>query len=241
LNTSADVYHDAAEARRISYTRDKSRSASVPGPHATCKRIALTSPANVLPTGKETGGSLSLGPLGRGPLFKARRVPHLPPSLRFQSWSHDEILADFIANCLPTSASYEVPLMWIRTLVSTEKEINALPLAMSALAVGWAGHTGNEPQLVSKGLQLYTTALGQLKHELAARSQLQVLATTAIFTLYELFEFGPANSRGWLYHVSALSGTLRNLGPDAVSREPYLQIFSFCRTIYVCRPPPMPS
>ncbi|RYP35737.1 hypothetical protein DL767_003682 [Monosporascus sp. MG133] len=155
----------------------------------------------------------------------------LPP-LRFQSWSHDEILAEFLDNCLPLGATQEVPLSWLRSLVSMEKEIDALPLAMSALAIGWAGHADGEPQLIDKGLQLYNAAVRQLRVDIQGHSPLQVLATTVIFTVYELFEFGSESSHGWLCHVSGIAATLRILGPEMVANEPYLQIYSFVRMVF---------
>lgn len=176
--------------------------------------------------------------------FKARHLgaTHMPsasplPPLRFQSWSHDEILADFLTHCVPAGATQEVPLSWLRALMPMEKEIDALPLAMSALAVGWAGHADGEPQLIDKGLQLYSAAVRQLRADIpvARTAPLQVLATTALFTLYELCEFGSESSRGWLCHMSGLASTLRLLGPEMVAAEPYLQIYSFIRTIYVRR------
>ncbi|RYP74000.1 hypothetical protein DL771_003311 [Monosporascus sp. 5C6A] len=156
----------------------------------------------------------------------------LPP-LRFQSWSHDEILAEFLDNCLPLGATQEVPLSWLRSLMPMEKEIDALPLAMSALAIGWAGHADGEPQLIAKGLQLYNAAVRQLRDDIQGHSQLQVLATTVIFTVYELFEFGSGSSHGWLCHVSGIAATLHILGPDMVANEPYLQIYSFVRMIFM--------
>ncbi len=160
------------------------------------------------------------------------KVSPLPP-LRFQSWSHDEILAEFLNHCLPLAATQEVPLSWLRGLIPMEKEIDALPLAMSALAIGWAGHTDSEPQLIDKGLQLYNAAVRQLRDDVQGHAPLQVLATTVICTMYELFEFGSEYSHGWLCHMSGIAATLRLLGPEMLAHEPYLQIFSFIRMIYV--------
>lgn len=164
---------------------------------------------------------------------KPRVSPPPPPPLQFQSWLHDEILAEFLNHCLPLGATQEVPLSWLRSLMPMKKEIDALPLAMSALAIGWAGHTNGEPQLIDKGLQLYNAAVRQLRDDIQGRSPLQVLATTVIFTIYELFEFGSEQSHGWLCHVSGIAATLRLLGPSRVASEPYLQIFNFVRMIYV--------
>lgn len=162
----------------------------------------------------------------------------LPPPLQFQSWLHDEILAEFLNHCLPLGATQEVPLSWLRTLMPMKKEIDSLPLAMSALAIGWAGHTKGEPQLIDKGLQLYNAAVGQLRGDIQGRAPLQVLATTVIFTIYELFEFGSEQSHGWLCHVSGIAATLYMLGPEMIANEPYRQIFSFIRMIYVCQAVP---
>ncbi|KAK7757443.1 hypothetical protein SLS62_000458 [Diatrype stigma] len=168
----------------------------------------------------------------RGPIPRVSPPSPPPPPLQFQSWLHDEILAEFLNHCLPLGATQEVPLSWLRSLMPMKKEIDALPLAMSALAIGWAGHTNGEPQLIDKGLQLYNAAVRQLRGDIQGRSPLQVLATTVIFTIYELFEFGSEQSHGWLCHVSGIAATLRMLGPSRVANEPYLQIFNFVRMIY---------
>ena len=172
-------------------------------------------------------------------LKRARSIPNIPPlPLHFQSWSHAEILADFLSHSLPTEATQEVPLSWLRALMPMDKEVDALPLAMSALAIGWAGHADGEPRLVDKGLQLYNAAVCQLRTDIQSHAPLQVLATTAIFTLYELFEFGSESSHGWLCHMSGIASNLRLLGPEMVAGEPYLQIYSFIRMIYVRLPTP---
>ncbi|KAI0595932.1 hypothetical protein F4775DRAFT_566622 [Biscogniauxia sp. FL1348] len=163
---------------------------------------------------------------------KAIPPPRCLPSQTW-SWSVDQILGEFLDNCLPLSASQEVPLSWIRNLVSVEKEVDALPLAMSALAFGWAGHVDGRPQLVDKGLQLYSAAVRQLRSEIHVHSPLQVLATTAIFTFYELCEFGCETNPGWIYHMAGIAASLVALGPEMVSTEPYLQVFSFCRMIFI--------
>ncbi|KAI1636100.1 hypothetical protein F4809DRAFT_610705 [Biscogniauxia mediterranea] len=165
--------------------------------------------------------------------WSSQRALPAPRCLSSQTWSVDQILGEFLDNCLPLSASQEVPLSWIRSLVSVEKDVDALPLAMSALAFGWAGHVDGHPQLVGKGLQLYSAAVRQLRSEIHVHSPLQILATTAIFTFYELCEFGSEANRGWTYHLAGIAASLLALGPEMVSTEPYLQVFSFCRMIFI--------
>ncbi|KAI1496436.1 hypothetical protein F5X99DRAFT_400479 [Biscogniauxia marginata] len=170
-------------------------------------------------------------PYGNGD--NTRETVPAPRCLSSQTWSIDQILGEFLDNCLHLSASQEVPLSWIRSLVPMEKDVDALPLAMSALAFGWAGHVDGRPQLVDKGLQLYNAAVKQLRSDIHARSPLQVLATTAIFTFYELCDFGSEQNPGWLYHLAGIAAVLQALGPEMVSVEPYLQVFSFCRMIFI--------
>ncbi|KAI5920531.1 hypothetical protein F4810DRAFT_410118 [Camillea tinctor] len=165
--------------------------------------------------------------------WSIQRALPAPRCLSSQTWSVDQILGEFLENCLPPSASQEVPLCWIRSLVSMEKDVDALPLAMSALAFGWAGRVDGRPQLVDKGLQLYSAAVRQLRCDIRVRSPLQVLATTAIFTFYELCEFGSEANPGWLYHMAGIAAVLQALGPEMVAVDPYLQVFSFCRMIFI--------
>ncbi|KAI1076029.1 hypothetical protein F5B20DRAFT_573135 [Whalleya microplaca] len=157
----------------------------------------------------------------------------LPRCLSSQLIYIDQILGDFLDNCLPLSSSQEVPLSWLRNVVSMDKEVDSLPLAMAALAVGWAGHVDSNPELIDKGLQLYNAAVIQLRVEVQDRSPLQVLATSVICTVYELFEFGSEAGCGWLCHMAGIAATLRAIGPEKIATEPYLQIYGFCRIIYV--------
>lgn len=189
-------------------------------------------------------------------------TPHLTirQPLRFQSWSHDELVSAFLDSCLPSSASQHVPLAWLRSLLPMHKDVDALPLAISAVAFGWAGrvlnHGGGGGDLVAKSLQLYNAAVHQLRTTTTAPEGRQmtmktttaggvvwlplqqVLATTAVLVLYELYEFGSESSPGWLCHVAGMAVTLRELGPEMVAFNPYRDIFSFCRMLFVsnCSP-----
>jgi hypothetical protein len=153
--------------------------------------------------------------------------------LNTQAWAVESILSQYLEICLPRSATQEAPLAWMGSLVSIKKDVDALPLAMSALAFGWAGHVNSQPQLVDKGLQLYNAAIQQLRNDLNTCSPLQIFATTAIFVAFELCEFGSKDNPGWQTHMQGIAALLQLLGPEMVSTDPFLQIYSFCRSIFV--------
>ncbi|KAI1811619.1 hypothetical protein GGS20DRAFT_562200 [Poronia punctata] len=155
-----------------------------------------------------------------------------PRALSTQMWAVENILSRFLETCVPPAATQEAPLAWVASLVSMRKDVDALPLAMSALAFGWAGHVDAQPQLVDKGLQLYNAAVQQLRLDLGACSPLQVLAATALFVVFELCEFGSKGNPGWLTHMQGIAAVLLSLGPEKVSMPPYVQIYSFCRVIF---------
>ncbi|KAI1319975.1 hypothetical protein F5Y16DRAFT_92752 [Xylariaceae sp. FL0255] len=163
--------------------------------------------------------------------------PPAPRALDTQVWAVENILAQFLQICVPPSSTttQETPLAWIQSLVPMKKEVDALPLAMSALAFGWAGHVHNQPQLVDKGLQLYNAAVQQLRADLDTCSPVQMLAVTALFIEFELCEFGSRGNPGWQTHMRGIAALLRAFGPDMVSTQPFLQIYSFCRMIFITR------
>jgi hypothetical protein len=156
-----------------------------------------------------------------------------PRNLSTRIWAVENILSQFLETCLPPEATQEAPLGWVASLVPMKKDVDALPLAMSALAFGWAGHVNAQPQLVDKALQLYNAAIQQLRHDLTTCSPLQMLAATALFVIFELCEFGSKFNPGWQTHMQGISAVLLSLGPEKVSEPPYVQIYSFCRVIFV--------
>ncbi|KAI1260295.1 hypothetical protein F5Y18DRAFT_259597 [Xylariaceae sp. FL1019] len=168
----------------------------------------------------------------------AKTVPRLsvvpaPRTLGSHVWAVENVLSQFLEICNPSCSTQEAPLAWMRSLVPMKKDVDALPLAMSALAFGWAGHVHSQPQLVDKALQLYNAAVQQLRSDIHACSPLQMLAATAIFVEFELCEFGSKGNSGWQTHMQGIAALLQSLGPEKVSKEPFLQIFSFCRMVFI--------
>ncbi|KAI3339167.1 hypothetical protein F4824DRAFT_508537 [Ustulina deusta] len=157
----------------------------------------------------------------------------LPRTLDSQVWAVEFIMGQFLEICMPRSENQEAPLAWLGEIKEREQDIDALPLAMSALALGWAGHVNNQPQLASKGLQLYNAALRQLRNDMTTYSPLQSLVVTAVFVVFELCQFGSTGNTGWLTHMQGIAAFLQELGPDKVSIDPYLKIYSFCRVIFI--------
>ncbi|KAJ3572584.1 hypothetical protein NPX13_g4999 [Xylaria arbuscula] len=141
----------------------------------------------------------------------------LPRTLDAQVWAVECITGQFLELCKPLSATQEAPLAWLGEIKDWMRDIDALPLAMSALALGWAGHVDNQQQLASKGLQLYDAALRQLRKDMKNYSPLQSLVVTTVFVVFELW-------------VAAL---LQELGPEKVSSDPYLKVYSFCRVVFI--------
>ncbi|RWA06460.1 hypothetical protein EKO27_g8641 [Xylaria grammica] len=114
----------------------------------------------------------------------------IPRTLNAEVWAVECITGRFLETCLPPSESQEAPLAWLGEIKKREQYIDALPLAMSALALGWAGHIDNEPQLVNKGIQLYNAAIRQLRDDYNTYSPLQSLVVTTVFVAFELCQFG---------------------------------------------------
>ncbi|KAI0148584.1 hypothetical protein GGR57DRAFT_235762 [Xylariaceae sp. FL1272] len=156
-----------------------------------------------------------------------------PRTLGSHVWAVENVLFQFLEICHPFGSTQEAPLAWMKSLVPMKKDVDALPLAMSALAFGWAGHVHSQPQLVDKGLQLYNAAVQQLRNDFNACSPLQMLAATAIFVEFELCEFGSKGNSGWQTHMQGIAALLQSLGPEKVSKEPFQQIYSFCRMVFI--------
>lgn len=143
------------------------------------------------------------------------------------------ITGQFLELCLPLSENQEAPLAWLGEIQEMGQDVDALPLAMSALALGWAGHANDQPQLAGTGLQLYNAAIRQLRDDMGTYSPLQSFVVTTIFVAFELCQFGSTGNPGWLTHMKGIAAFLQALGPEKVSMDPYLKIFSFCRIIFV--------
>ncbi|KAI8949146.1 hypothetical protein F4801DRAFT_421235 [Xylaria longipes] len=143
------------------------------------------------------------------------------------------ITGQFLELCLPLSETQEAPLAWLGEIQEMGQDIDALPLAMSALALGWAGCVNDQPRLADTGLQLYNTAIQQLRNNMSTYSPLQSLVVTTIFVAFELCQFGSKGNPGWLTHMKGIAAFLQALGPEKVSMDPYLKIYSFCRVVFI--------
>lgn len=171
-------------------------------------------------------------------LLGAVPVPRTPDSL---IQAVQNITGQFLELCLPFSETQEAPLSWLVEIKQMEQDIDALPLAMSALALGWAGQVDsdgssvNRPQLAGKALQLYSAAVKQLRNDMGTGrySPLQSLVVTTVFVAFELCQFGSRSNPGWLAHMQGIAAFLQALGPENVSADPYLKIYSFCRVVFV--------
>ena len=135
--------------------------------------------------------------------------------------------------CKPLSDTQEAPLAWLGEIKRWERDIDALALAMSALALGWAAHVENQQQLSSKSLQMYDAALRQLRKDFTNYSPLQSLVVTTVFVVFELCQFGSKGNPGWLTHMKGIAAFLQELGPEKVSSDPYLKVYCFCRVVFV--------
>ncbi|KAI1424174.1 hypothetical protein F5Y12DRAFT_464616 [Xylaria sp. FL1777] len=181
---------------------------------------------------KERAHPYAIARLKRAQAQLAGATP-LPRTLESQVWAVECIMGQFLETCMPPSETQEAPLAWLGEIKERERDIDALPLAMSALALGWAGHVNSQPPLVSKGLQLYNAAIRQLRSDMRTYSPLQSLVVTTVFVAFELCQFGSKGNPGWLTHMQGVAAFLQELGPEKVSVDPYLKIYSFCRVVFI--------
>ncbi|KAI0441311.1 hypothetical protein F4803DRAFT_523750 [Xylaria telfairii] len=163
-------------------------------------------------------------------LSRTAPLPRTPNSLVL---AVQNITGQFLELCLPLSETQEAPLAWLGEIQEMGQDVDALPLAMSALALGWAGHANDQPRLADTGLQLYNAAIRQLRDDMSTYSPLQSLVVTTIFVAFELCQFGSTGNPGWLTHMKGIAAFLQALGPEKVSMDPYLKIFSFCRVVFI--------
>ncbi|KAI0468182.1 hypothetical protein F4859DRAFT_216980 [Xylaria cf. heliscus] len=164
------------------------------------------------------------------PLAGTAPLPHAPNPLVLAVQS---ITDQFLELCHPLSESQEAPLAWLGEIQDMGRDIDALPLAMSALAIGWAGCVNGQPRLADTGLQLYNAAIRQLRNDMSTYSPLQSLVVTTVFVAFELCQFGSNGNPGWLTHMKGVAAFLQALGPEKVSVDPYLKIFAFCRVVFI--------
>ncbi|KAI0973208.1 hypothetical protein F4678DRAFT_20831 [Xylaria arbuscula] len=181
---------------------------------------------------KERAHPYATGRLKRAQAQLSEATP-LPRTLDSQVLAVECIMRQFLEVCMPRSETQEAPLAWLGEITERERDIDALPLAISAFALGWAGHVNSEPQLAGKGLQLYNAAIRQLRSDMGTYTPLQSLIVTTIFVAFELCQFGSKGNPGWLTHMKGIAAFLQELGPERVSVDPYLKIYSFCRVVFI--------
>ena len=92
----------------------------------------------------------------------------------------------------------------------------ALQKAMLAVAVTRYSKLGGRPEMLKEGRQLYTDSLSLTRKALFTPDLVlreEILATTCIMALYELFDSTSQTLDGWLDHLSGLSRLLQYRGP----------------------------
>ncbi|KAI1171615.1 hypothetical protein F4777DRAFT_582733 [Nemania sp. FL0916] len=139
---------------------------------------------------------------------------HSPDSMIYAIQS---ITSQFLDLCLPLSQTQEPPLSWLREINSLHhnqyqnNSVDALPLAISALALSWAGRAADDnnhskkndstksksqsqpqPELAEKGLQLYNAAIHQLRTDMSRNKYtfLEALVVTTVCVVFEMSHFG---------------------------------------------------
>ncbi|KAI0409110.1 hypothetical protein F4802DRAFT_604414 [Xylaria palmicola] len=174
-------------------------------------------------------------------IARAKRAPPQPagatPLLRAPNplvGAVQSITGQFLRLCVPPSAAQEAPLAWLGEVGEAMRgDVDALPLALSALALGWAGRVREQPPLADTSLRLYDAAVRQLRGDMGAYSPRQSLVVTAVFVAFELCQFGSRGNPGWLTHMQGVAAFLQALGPANVSTDPYLKIYAFCRVVFI--------
>lgn len=150
------------------------------------------------------------------------------------SWSHDSLIQDFLDNMLPPTGTKRYCLFsWLRDIISWKEDSDVTRLALTALATGWAGRVDNRPDLVGKGLQMYGVAAHRLCREIPGCKPPLILATTGVFIVYELFEFGPEGNAGCSYHMDGAAASVRAAKALDIAEPPFVRVFDFFRVIFV--------
>lgn len=156
------------------------------------------------------------------------------PPVPLHSWSHDSLIEDFITSVQhPAGSRRRCIFAWLQELIAWKEESDVTRLALTALATGWAGRVDARPDLVDKGLQMYGAAADRLCREIPRCRPPLILATTGVFIVYELFEFGAHDNAGWSYHMAGAAASARAAASLDISAPPFLHVFDFCRLIFV--------
>lgn len=79
----------------------------------------------------------------------------IPTSLTAKLSLHNVLLREFVTSTLPEGVSKEPPLSWITFIIDSLNCTEALSLAGSAIAYGWAGHVEAQLDLVNQGRRYY--------------------------------------------------------------------------------------
>jgi hypothetical protein len=144
-------------------------------------------------------------------------------------------VADFLENIIPPAKSNRYCVFsWLRDAVSSvPDDAGAIKLAVSALATGWTGRVDYRQDFIHKGLEMYTAAAQKLGRGIGESRPPHILAVTALFTMYELFEFGSQDNNGWQYHILGASASVEASDEVELSACPYVHVFDFFRPIFV--------
>lgn len=166
----------------------------------------------------------------------SQQLPEDSPSapMPLYSWSHDSLIQEFLDNMLPpVGAKRYCVFGWLRDVITWKEESDVTRLALTALATGWAGRADGRPELVGKGLQMYSAAAHRLSDEIPHSRPPLILATTGVLIVYELFEFGSKDNAGCGYHMDGAVASASAARSLDLAVPPFLHVFDFFRVIFV--------
>ena len=148
-------------------------------------------------------------------------------AVRFVSWFWESF-----SRAPPSKYALQSPSHWLDYFMDWTTALPTLRHALLAVAVTRWSRTCDRPDVLQEGRRLYTESLGLTRKALLDPKQVlhdDVLATTSVMVLYELFDATSESLAGWIDHLTGLSRLLQHRGPQMHTRQASRAIFEHSR------------
>lgn len=147
---------------------------------------------------------------------------------------HNEFLQSYLPrqNSASTWSPNPLSFMEILSFHSPAHQNSALQPALDALGLVQLGSIAKDERLLKSAVALYGKALSRLGNDLLRedlRHSDDVLASTIVLSICELYEEISQNNGGWVKHIDGTNQILRMRGPKNIKSELALALYANAR------------
>ena len=171
----------------------------------------------------------------RAPLEEVKKTPTTVISFASPDAEATRLISWFwesFARSPPSKYALQSPSHWLDHFIHSSTSNATLHKALLAVSVTRLSRTSDRPDIIKYGRRMYTQSLG-LTRKALADPQLSlhddILATSCVMTLYELFDTTTNNPDGWLDHLCGVYRLLQHRGPGLHNAEASRALFEHSR------------